>query len=297
MERVELSKLFVDEPRSVRQWSGRGAVALAGHPTQVAGVYLAAIVVAELTVVFGSATVGVIADGLILLALLSQYALLTQMADRDRLGRIGGVGLPWEAERFRRALPAFSLLPLLRILSVVMPVRAASPVGWYVLVGAPLLLACLLAMRALVTDPRALGLHLRGFVWQIPIAMSGLPLAVLAYAVARPRPLIAHPTPTQAILAALSVIVFSALVEELIFRSLLQAAMISLFGPLGLVWSALLFASFYLGALSPAYVLIMYLTGLFYGWCVSRTGSLGGVIGSHGLVNVGALLVLPLIWR
>ena len=49
----------------------------------------------------------------------------------------------------------------------------------------------------------------------------------------------------------------------------------------------------HLGSLSPGYVLFMLLVGLFFAWCVDRTGSLWGVAVAHGFLVIGMLLVIP----
>ena len=86
----------------------------------------------------------------------------------------------------------------------------------------------------------------------------------------------------------------TALVEEFVFRGLVLAAVREAYGgPAAVLFSSMLFASMYLGSLSPAYFVIISLVGLYFGYCVLKTGSLAGVVVAHGLMNLGLLFV----WR
>jgi membrane protease YdiL (CAAX protease family) len=77
----------------------------------------------------------------------------------------------------------------------------------------------------------------------------------------------------------------------------LQTVLVDLCGGLGLVWSSALFAALYLGSPSPVYALFVFVVGLYFGWCVRRTGSLWGVMIAHGALNVALLLIGPLLAR
>ena len=97
--------------------------------------YVAAIAGAEFVVARVGVVPGLICHALILLALLDHYA--------------------WQRSApYRRALPVLALAPLLRILSLAMPIGAVPRLYWYVLVGLPLLAGVMLAGRLLDVGPQ-----------------------------------------------------------------------------------------------------------------------------------------------
>lgn len=240
--------------------------------------YSMAIVGAEVLGVFGAVGLGALCQALLIPVLLSHYALA-------------------EKSSYRRMLPALALLPLLRLLSLTLPIREAPQLDWYAIIGLPLLLAAVLTIRLLAL-PWWTGLSLR---WpaaggQIAIAVSGLPLGLAAFLILRPQPLIVRFNWPAIILAAVSLMVFSALVEELIFRSIIQEVAIEALGPrIGLLYSSGLFAVMYIGSLSLGYVLFIGSVGFLFGWCVRRTGLIWGVVLAHSLLIIGLLLIWPFI--
>jgi membrane protease YdiL (CAAX protease family) len=94
------------------------------------------------------------------------------------------------------------------------------------------------------------------------------------------------------------VAVFTGIVEELIFRGVVQAATGQVFGGrTGVLLSSILFSSLYLSSLSPSYFLLVSLAGLYFGYCAYTTRSLGGVAVAHGLMNIGLIVIWPLLNR
>jgi uncharacterized protein len=90
---------------------------------------------------------------------------------------------------------------------------------------------------------------------------------------------------------ALILLLFVGFTEELLFRGVLQQVAVDVFGRAGLVWSSALCACMSLGSLAPSYVLFMLLVGLFFAWCVERTGALWGVAVAHGVFISLVLLI------
>jgi membrane protease YdiL (CAAX protease family) len=248
--------------------------------------YTVAIVGAEVVAVVGGVAAGTVCDAVLLGLLWTHYVLASR----------GGVRSLAPSHPLPRALPALALLPLLRILSVTMPVRVLPQISWYALIGVPLLLGVVLTARVLDLPASRVGLRVQGW-WpgQALIALSGLPLAVIAFALLKAEPLIAKTNVSvgPVLVDALILLIFVGFTEELVFRGVLQQVAVDVFGRAGLLWSSALFACMSLGSLSPRYVLFMLLVGLFFAWCVDRTGSLWGVAVAHGFLVIGMLLVIP----
>jgi hypothetical protein len=216
-----------------------------------------------------------VAQAGILIALLCHYALAGEEAP------------------YRRALLALSLAPLLRVLSLTMPLMQPPVAYWFALVGAPLLAGAALVARQLKLSPAALGLRVESWRPQALLALSGIPLGIVAFFILHPAPIVASGNWFEWLVAAASLLVFVGFGEELVFRGIVQRVIAEQNAMLGLAAGAILFAAMSLGSLSLAYALSMGLAGLFFGWAANRTGSLAGVALAHGLMSVIALLVLP----
>lgn len=196
-----------------------------------------------------------------------------------------------------RLLPAVALLPLLRLLSLTMPVPELDPVTWLVLVGAPLLLAIWAAGRLVNVDVREVGLVRVSRDWQtgaliVLSAPAGLLLARLG----------AEPlwnttdSPLATFGVAVAVVGFAAIPEELAFRGVLQPLLGSVLGRAAIVITALVFGMTYAGTGSVWVVAMMTGVGLAYGWEIDRTDALWGPIIGHGLLITTAVFVAPALF-
>jgi membrane protease YdiL (CAAX protease family) len=251
-----------------------------GAELAVVPAYIATIAFAEWLGAEGNLLVSLVYSMILLVILLAQYVMMRPAS-------------------YRQLLPALALVPLMRILSLVMPVRFVPAIYWYVLINLPLLLAIFLAAQLLRATPRELGLRMRAWPTQLAIAVVGVPLGLAAFLILRPAPLVRLSTldAPHLVSGAAILLVFVGFTEELLFRGLLQREAEVVFGRLGLAFSSLLFAIMYIGSQSVGYVLFMGLVGLFYGWCVRRTGSIWGAALSHGLLAIGLVLIWPLAQR
>ncbi|MCA1563074.1 MAG: CPBP family intramembrane metalloprotease [Acidobacteria bacterium] len=249
--------------------------------------YVLAIALAEACAVFVSIWGGVLLHALLSFVLLNHYLLASSGAEDS----------PEDEEPSHAPLDVLlvlPLVPLLRVLSLAMALEDVPPRYAYAVVGAPLLLATVLAAR--YVHPPGLARHLVPDSWrQAPIALSGLPLGLVAYAIAGRDVPVARGDAARMIAVAAVIFVFTGLLEELIFRGLIQAALVQLFGWGGPFVGSALFAVVYLGVRPVAYAAFVAAVGVVFASLAARSGSVFGVAIAHGLLNVGALLVWPAV--
>lgn len=241
------------------------AAALAGYTVSIGLV--------EALLAFGDVTVGFAGHAVLILLLLVHYALNS----RSRPARI---------------LPVLALLPLMRILSLTMIFQELIPLYWYVLIGAPVLSAAVLAAQVLGLDETDLGLGATRLLPQVAIALSGIGLGIAARFLLQPTPIFGQIDWLTLAMGAAVLTVFVALVEEIIFRGMLQRIVDELFPRAGIYLVNVLFALMYLGTHSASAVIFFGLTGLYFSWCVRRTGATWGVILAHSIL-ASSLLLLP----
>jgi membrane protease YdiL (CAAX protease family) len=229
--------------------------------------YVAAIAGVEAVAAFGSPVTAAALHGVLLAILLGHYL--------------------WTGER---AIAALSLVPLLRISGLAL--ASSHLTATYVLAGLPVLAGIILAAHALDV-PGVLA------VWQIRrrsqwhVALATLVIARVAAALLSVPPVSSGGSAAELLAAAAAVFVFAGVLEELLFRGVIQATL----EPVARGWSVVLadtlFAATYLGSGSPAYAVFMALFGLACGWWVRRTGSVAGAAVAHGLLAAGVLVVWP----
>ncbi|MDX9866252.1 MAG: CPBP family glutamic-type intramembrane protease, partial [Anaerolineaceae bacterium] len=115
------------------------------------------------------------------------------------------------------------------------------------------------------------------------------------YVILRPQPLVGAFTFQLIWQPALILLVFTGLLEEVIFRGLLQQSSREFIGRWGLVYAGVLFAVMHLGYRSLVDFLFVLLVALYFGQVVKHTRSILGVTLAHGLTNIGLFLVFPFL--
>jgi len=236
--------------------------------------YVVLLVVGEAVLVWVGPIPSVVVHSVLLLVLLNHYA----FSGRDK---------------HQGALLALCLVPLLRILSLTMSFPKVPPSAWIVFAEAPLIVGMIAVIRITGLSLNVLRMRRDGLLLQVLIALAGIPLSFLGLVVMHPAVPIVADRGWQSLSSAVAVLALSALVEECLFRFVLPHTLSSTFGAYSVLPCTLLFASTYLGSLSPAYVLFAGFTGLLFGLCVHRTRSLWGVIAAHGLIGASFVLFAP----
>jgi membrane protease YdiL (CAAX protease family) len=193
-------------------------------------------------------------------------------------------------ERHGRVYAALALVPLLRLSSLAL--TSSDPVAFLVVSGLPVLLAVTLAAGALDV-PGALRLWEIGGRVQWHVAGACVALAVFFAPLLGVAPLSPGASGGEVLVAALVAFLFVGVLEELLFRGVVQGSLDPLLGPLSVPAADVLFTATYLGSGSWSYVLLMAAFGLACGWWVRLSRSVAGVAVGHGLFAVVFLVLWP----
>jgi len=262
------------------------AAELGGHETRLADsgfgqawilvlAYLGSVAGAELITVLVSAVAGMICHVILLVALLGSSAL------------VGG-------HYYRKICLVLALAPLVRIISLAIPVERFNYVYQYLIITVPLLFAVLGIIRILDLRSSEVGLKLGRMDIQYFVALTGIGFGLVEYYILKPEPLVPSLT-WQAVLPAALVFLVVGLIVELTFRGVMQHCLVETMGAWGWVCVAAVFSVLQIGYLSAAHSFLVLFIGLFYGWTVKKTGSLLGVAFSHGLTNIALFVIIPLL--
>ena len=239
-------------------------------------IYLLAIAMAELVTVYGHPLWGIACHAVILVALIVHSAVATRYPHRP-------------------LLLSLALVPLVRIISLCMPLADIPQIWWYLIIYTPLLAAAIVVMRILNYRPEQVGLTFKRFPVQLVVMLTGVVFGVAEYFILAPEAMVAELTWQEVWLPALILLLGTGFVEEFIFRGVLQRSAVEAFGGWGVFYVSLIFPIMHIGFLSWIDVVFVFVVALFFGWVVNKTGSLLGVTLSHGITNIVLYLVAPFL--
>ena len=240
----------------------------------VALVYLAAITANELLTTYLEPRLGLVLHGGLLLILLLHTA------------------FAWET-RARDLMLTLSFAPLIRLLSLSLPLFNFPLVYWYLITSVPLFVAVAIALRTLHYTRDDIGVSLRGLLLQIPMGVMGVLFGYLEYHILAPKPLVKAFTWQQLWLPALILMVSTGFAEELIFRGVMQRAAQDALGGFSVLYVAILFAVLHVGYKSFLDIVFVFAVAIIWGYIVEKTRSILGVSLAHGVTNVVLFLVAP----
>jgi membrane protease YdiL (CAAX protease family) len=194
---------------------------------------------------------------------------------------------------------ALTLVPLIRILSLVMPLSHFPPIRWFIIIGTAVYLAFFVLIFQQKINRKEYGLQLpirKHLPIELGIILLGIPLGFAEFFILRPVPFIDSFSIENIVVAVLILFIATGLMEEIIFRGLLQKKSIDILG----VWPGILFITFifsmlHIGNLSFLDVLLVFCIGGLYAVVVKTTKTVIGVSISHTLVNVFLFIICPLL--
>ena len=289
MHRLQLSHPMVvgSLPWSGRNWATAVGVH-AGQPKGLIGklgqlsfnailaLYLLGITLAELLTTYFEPRLGLILHGGLLVLLLFHTSLVSSAHER-------------------KFLLTLSMAPLIRLLSLSMPLVGYEFTYWYAIIGVPLLLSAYLVFRLNRYKPADVGISASKMPLQLVIGLAGFGLGWVEYQILKPIPLVQSWRLQDIWIPMLILLVFTGFLEELVFRGLMQRASQDVMGKYGLLYISLLFAILHIGYRSFFDFGFVLLVGLAFALIAKHTRSIWGVTLAHGLTNIALYIVVPLL--
>jgi membrane protease YdiL (CAAX protease family) len=193
-------------------------------------------------------------------------------------------------ESSRTAYLLLSLLPLLALSRLVMPQNSFRSDLWELVVALPLVAGSIVFV--FIVNPTELwaARSSASLRWQLVIASLGVPTGLFVFGIAYglgERGGGSEPGVVPAV-----VLFVAGVVDELVFRGVLQRSLEPIYGNGAFIIAALLYTAMLLGSSAVA-VAFGGLLGLVFGYLVMRRNVLLAVAVAHGLVNVVWLVVAP----
>ncbi|MFC2040197.1 lysostaphin resistance A-like protein [Chloroflexota bacterium] len=197
----------------------------------------------------------------------------------------------------RRLYFSLSLVPIIRIVSLSMPLALITRIWQFPFIYGPILIAGIIVARILHLNMLHLNLKLDISTRQLLVVLSGFILGFIEYFILKPEPLIEAPLWNELIFINVIIIITTGFVEEFIFRGILQHTAIQHFGGWGIFYISIIFAIMHTGFLVLLDVVFVLFVALYFAWIVKKTGSLWGVALAHGLTNVLLFEIIPIILK
>jgi hypothetical protein len=206
----------------------------------------------------------------------------------------------WWGHPVSRVLTVFLLAPLIRLLSLSLPLAGFAMSIWWLTISVPIFVAVIITVRTLQLSWYDIGHHLgRGppmlaLLLQMLIASAGLAFGYIEYHILQPAPMVESLTWANIWFPSLVLVFCTGYLEELLFRGVMQYVTRETIGPwLSNLLVSLIFAALHIGYLSLDDYIFVFCASMFFGWIYEHTRSLLGITLAHGLTNVMLFIVLP----
>ncbi len=203
----------------------------------------------------------------------------------------------------RNKILLLAAIPLLRMLSMAMPVGLIQPLYRYPMVGIPVLVSIGIILKETNVPWSQIGLQWPQIqrsdqIWEnVLIAMSGLPLGLMGYYFADPIPLLTTFSWGAVIASTLVIIFYIAILEEVVFRGMVLTTLQNTFGQMGILIATVLYTLMFASYHSIEGIILMGFSSLLYSWHVLESRSILAATISHTLMIVGMLIVWPIVFN
>lgn len=239
-------------------------------------VYIELIVLTEIIGAYWGAFWGVVSSSILFLVLLNHFVFT-------------------KAKRDYRSLLGLALLPFIRMMGYSIPLKMFPPYLWHLILGIPLAVSIILIARTPYFEWRDWNLDKFPIHFVVLVGLIGIPLGFGGYMIQLAEDQGTGSNIGLIILTAAILLVFTAMLEEILFRGILTDALSDVFYRGLDVLVNILFASMFFGSLSLPFVLYMGFVGLLFSFFAYRTWSLWVSILANWTFKVGFLLIWPLL--
>lgn len=193
-----------------------------------------------------------------------------------------------------RLFQSLLLLPILRIFNLGLPLFTDDTLVFLGIIYVSLLMSTGIVARSQNLTLADLGLTLWDARLVVPGAVIGLFLGIIQYSLGLEH-IGYEPTLRNYILLILTAGLLVGLVEEVVFRGLVQRWAVDLLGR----WPAIIAVSVLFGFmhsiwLAPMDIVFAGVVSVFLGWVYAATNNMWFITSIHGMINVGAFLLAPL---
>jgi uncharacterized protein len=201
------------------------------------------------------------------------------------------------SDRSTALLLAFMISPILRIVSLTFPLNAISHDWWLLIACVPILCLTISALYYLPVTAPGIGLRapaLRDFPLTLVAGLIGIGLGYGQFQLLQSSADSQQLVMGNATLVLAGLILSAGILEEILFRGILQSTAIAAFGPIaGTLLPSLIFGALFIGHQVWLNVVLMVGVAVCFGLVARSTRSVAGPILGRCAAIVMFLLILP----
>ena len=196
-----------------------------------------------------------------------------------------------------KLLIALTSVPLIRIVSLISPVIQFSILQWFLVISIVLYSSIFISIRVIGNDLSDYGFRIperKHFPLEVFIIFCGLFFGFLENAILDPLPIVETVSIISVAAPFIALYFGTGILEELLFRGVIQRHSIEFFGKWGgVIFTTLVFTIFHIGWESGADLVFVGTVGFIFSLVVIKTGSLIGVSFSHAVTNLSLFVLAP----
>ncbi|KKH47186.1 CPBP family intramembrane glutamic endopeptidase [Methanosarcina sp. 1.H.A.2.2] len=195
----------------------------------------------------------------------------------------------------RKVHQALILLPILRMVNISMPIFFESNLYSFVFIYVPMTIpATIISIHQKIPGERKVDLLRKMWIYLPVSVLAGLIFAEAEYLLIQTSPLIPDLSPINLLELAIIMIFVVGLIEEFIFRGIVQTRLEEFLGPVGgILLASLLFGIMHSSYGTPYEMAYTFLAGGALGYLFYRTKSFSLVVMIHGFINIFLFGLIP----
>ncbi|KKG09306.1 CPBP family intramembrane glutamic endopeptidase [Methanosarcina sp. 2.H.A.1B.4] len=195
----------------------------------------------------------------------------------------------------RKVHQALILLPILRMVNISMPIFFEATLYSFVFIYVPMTIpATIISIHQKIPGERKKDLLRKMWIYLPFSVLAGLIFAEVEYLLIQTSPLIPDLSPVHLLELAIIMIFVVGLIEEFIFRGIVQTRLEEFLGPVGgILLASLLFGIMHSSYGTPYEMAYTFLAGGALGYLFYRTKSFSLVVMIHGFINIFLFGLIP----
>lgn len=188
-------------------------------------------------------------------------------------------------------------IPLVRIVSISSPVIQFTILQWFLVISMVLFSSILLCMALIGDKMSDYGFKMperRHYPLEMLIILSGFLFGFIEYQILTPTSMVESLTIVGLIAPLIALYLGTGLLEELLFRGVIQRHSINSLGKWqGIIFTNLIFMILHTGWESGSDLIFVGVVGVIFSIVVVKTGSIIGVSFSHAATNLSLFVLTP----
>lgn len=200
-------------------------------------------------------------------------------------------------EPYHPLYSALTLIPLIRIISVSLPLTGMPEFFGIVAISAPLFITGVMVAKIVGITPTVMGFRICTLPKQLLIALLGLPLGFIEFYIVQPDIKNVSAAPVEILMQVFALVICVGLLEEFLFRGIIfNVACKLLSNNKAMFFTSLLYAVLTISSKSLSSVIYAFLISILFCRIFIWKKSIVGISLAHGIINIIFYLICPLIF-